>query len=110
MEVLALTIDEVVKAGGPCRAKIYQEIASGRLRAVKIGRSTRILLSDLLAYFATLPAIKPRDLSPQVDPQPEIAAVQPRGIVTPQVDHAARINKRHPRGRRRRAKVSGPFK
>jgi excisionase family DNA binding protein len=110
MEVLALTIDEVVKAGGPCRAKIYQEIASGRLRAVKIGRSTRILLSDLLAYFATLPAIKPRDTSPQVGPQPEIAAVKPTGIVMPQVDEAARINKRHPRERRRRAKVSGPLK
>ncbi len=59
MEVLALTIDEAVKAGGPRRAKLYQEIRSGRLRAVKVGRSTRILVTDLKQYLATLPAIRP---------------------------------------------------
>lgn len=58
MEVLALTIDEAVKAGGPRRAKLYQEIRSGRLRAVKVGRSTRIIVTDLKQYLATLPAIQ----------------------------------------------------
>lgn len=105
MEVLALTIDEVVKAGGPCRAKIYQEIASGRLRAVKIGRSTRILLSDLRTYFAALPAIKPKDLPPQVDAQPEFPVVAPAAIVTPQLLGRAHRHKRRPR---RRVELAGP--
>ena len=71
MEVLALTIDEAVKAGGPRRAKLYQEIRSGRLRAVKMGRSTRILVSDLRKYLATLPAIEPKAA-------PSAAGMQPR--------------------------------
>jgi excisionase family DNA binding protein len=70
MELLALTIDEAVKAGGPRRAKLYQEIRSGRLRAVKMGRSTRILVNDLKEYLATLPAIEPK-------PAPTAAKVQP---------------------------------
>jgi excisionase family DNA binding protein len=102
MEQIALTIDEVVKAGGPCRAKIYQEIADGRLRAVKIGRSTRILLSDLQAYFAALPAIKPKDLPPPVNAQPEFPDVEPAAIVAPQL-HAAAL--RHKRRRRERKHV-----
>ncbi len=64
MEHLALTIDEAAKAGGPRRAKLYQEINSGRLRAVKMGRSTRILMSDLKTYLATLPAIQPKTAMP----------------------------------------------
>jgi excisionase family DNA binding protein len=69
MEVLALTIEEAVKAGGPRRAKLYQEIRSGRLRAVKVGRSTRILVTDLKQYLATLPAIQPATV-PDNDAQP----------------------------------------
>jgi excisionase family DNA binding protein len=59
MEQLALTIDEATRAGGPRRAKLYQEIKSGRLRAVKMGRSTRILVTDLKEYLAGLPVIEP---------------------------------------------------
>lgn len=59
MEQLALTINEAVKAGGPRRAKLYEEIRLGRLRAVKLGRSTRILVTDLQEYLAGLPAIQP---------------------------------------------------
>jgi excisionase family DNA binding protein len=59
MEPVAITIDEAAKAGGPRRAKLYEEIKSGRLRAVKIGRSTRILMSDFRAYIASLPTILP---------------------------------------------------
>ena len=54
MERLALTIDEAVKAGGPKRSKLYDEIRKGRLRAVKSGRSTRILIADFQSYLASL--------------------------------------------------------
>jgi hypothetical protein len=47
------------KAGGPGRAKLYDEIRRGRLRAVKIGRSTRILVSDYQEYLASLPPVAP---------------------------------------------------
>ena len=46
MEQQALTIAEASKAGGPKRAKLYDDIRNGRLRAVKFGRSTRILMTD----------------------------------------------------------------
>ena len=59
MDRLALTIKEAAKAGGPGRAKLYDEIRQGRLRAVKIGRSTRILLVDYQNYLASLPQIAP---------------------------------------------------
>jgi excisionase family DNA binding protein len=72
MEVLALTIDEAVKAGGPRRAKLYQEIRSGRLRAVKMGRSTRILVSDLREYLGTLPAIEPKLRQAETQPSKEV--------------------------------------
>lgn len=57
MEKLALTISEAAALGGPCRSILYQDIASGRLRAVKRGRSTRILLEDFKRYLASLPSI-----------------------------------------------------
>jgi excisionase family DNA binding protein len=60
MEQLALTISEAAKAGGPKRAKLYDEIAKGRLSAIKMGRSTRILVDDLKRYLAGLPAIEPK--------------------------------------------------
>jgi excisionase family DNA binding protein len=58
MDALALTIDEAATTARECRAKIYQEINAGRLRAIKMGRSTRILVDDLKAYLAALPAIQ----------------------------------------------------
>jgi excisionase family DNA binding protein len=70
MEQLALTIDQAAKAGGPRRAKLYDEIKKGRLRAIKIGRSTRILVDDFQKYLKSLPAIPPAS-----DPR---AASQPR--------------------------------
>ena len=63
MEPLALTILQAAKLGGPCRSAIYQDIREGRLRAVKRGRSTRILLDDFKKYLASLPPLptkKPR--------------------------------------------------
>jgi excisionase family DNA binding protein len=56
VEKLALTVAEAAALGGPCRSILYQDIASGRLRAVKRGRSTRILVKDFEAYMASLPS------------------------------------------------------
>lgn len=59
MDPLALTISQAAKLGGPCRSALYQDIRTGRLRAVKRGRSTRILLEDFKKYLASLPSIRP---------------------------------------------------
>jgi excisionase family DNA binding protein len=61
MEPLALTIPEAAKLGGPKRDKAYKEIKAGRLRAVKRGRNTLILVEDLKKYLAALPAIMPSE-------------------------------------------------
>jgi excisionase family DNA binding protein len=60
MNKRALTIAEAAKAGGPGRSTIYKDIREGRLRAVKFGRSTRILLDDFERYLASAPEIEPR--------------------------------------------------
>lgn len=57
MEPLALTISQAAKLGGPCRSILYEDIRTGRLRAVKRGRSTRILLEDFKKYLSSLPPI-----------------------------------------------------
>jgi excisionase family DNA binding protein len=59
MEMLALTIAQAAKLGGPCRSAIYEDIRSGRLRAVKRGRSTRILFDDFREYLASFRPIQP---------------------------------------------------
>lgn len=38
------------------RSKVYDEISSGRLRALKIGRRTVILETDAQSWLASLPA------------------------------------------------------
>jgi len=58
MEPLALTVAQAAQLGGPCRSAIYQDIRAGRLRAVKRGRSTRILMEDFKAYLASLPSFR----------------------------------------------------
>jgi len=66
MEPLALTVAQAAKLAGICRSAIYQDIRAGRLRAVKRGRSTRILMEDFKTYLASLPALhdKADGLSP----------------------------------------------
>jgi excisionase family DNA binding protein len=58
MEPLALTIMQAAKLSGICRSVLYDEIRLRRLRAVKRGRSTRILIDDLKSYLAALPAVE----------------------------------------------------
>ena len=54
---LAYSIPDAVKLTGFSRSVIYQEIGSGRLRAVKRGRRTAILADDLQAWLAALPSV-----------------------------------------------------
>jgi len=54
----ALTVKEVKQAGRPGRTKLYEEIRKGRLRAVKFGRSTRILADEFERYLASAPELQ----------------------------------------------------
>ena len=47
-----LTIPEVVALTKRARSSLYQDINEGRLRTVKLGRSTRIPRSELERYIA----------------------------------------------------------
>jgi hypothetical protein len=51
------TIDQIVRLGGPCRARLYEDIKLKRLRAIKFGRSTRITESDWTAYLKAAPTL-----------------------------------------------------
>jgi excisionase family DNA binding protein len=46
-EKVALTVDEAADATGIGRTRLYEEIASGRLIARKVGRRTVIAVEDL---------------------------------------------------------------
>lgn len=59
MEPFALTISQAAALGGPCRSALYEDIRRGRLRAVKRGRSTRILIEDFRKYLTSLPTVQP---------------------------------------------------
>jgi excisionase family DNA binding protein len=51
------TVGQIAQLGGPCRAKLYDDIKLGRLRAIKFGRSTRISESAYRAYVESAPAL-----------------------------------------------------
>ncbi len=55
MEIIALTIPEAVAASGLSRSCIYKALKSD-LPARKAGRRTLIMVADLKAYLAGLPA------------------------------------------------------
>jgi excisionase family DNA binding protein len=71
MEPLALKISDAVKLGGPCRSVLYQDIRNGRLRAVKRGRNTRILLDDFKEYLASMSPITPKTAPWTIDVHPK---------------------------------------
>ena len=54
--VLAHSIAETSSIVGVGRTSLYQAIHSGALRAIKSGRRTLILRSDLLQWMESLPA------------------------------------------------------
>jgi excisionase family DNA binding protein len=51
------TISQIAQLGGPCRAKLYNDIKLGKLRAIKFGRSTRISESAYRAYLEAAPSL-----------------------------------------------------
>jgi hypothetical protein len=51
------------------RTKAYQEINQGRLRAVKCGKSTFILLEDYERYLQSLPSFVPDASELPLDPE-----------------------------------------
>lgn len=52
-----LTIDEVCRASKLCRSQVYKLIRQKRLKARKIGKSTRILSSDFGKFLLGLPML-----------------------------------------------------
>jgi excisionase family DNA binding protein len=67
MTQLALTIIEVAKAVSVGRSKVFEEIREGRLKAIKVGRSTRVSLGDLQAWLESRPVVVPKPCA-QPDP------------------------------------------
>jgi excisionase family DNA binding protein len=67
-EKLALSVPEVVDLTGFSRSTVYEEMALGHLRAIKLGRRVAILPDDLQAWLASLPevkVIKPKQRKPR---------------------------------------------
>ena len=54
----ALTLKDFCDAYRVCRETAYQQIRTGRLRAVKLGRKTLILRADADAWAASLPELR----------------------------------------------------
>jgi excisionase family DNA binding protein len=54
----ALTLKDFCDAYRVCRETAYQQIRTGRLRAVKLGRKTLILRADAEAWAASLPELR----------------------------------------------------
>jgi excisionase family DNA binding protein len=52
-----LTVGQIARLGARCRASLYEDIKSGKLKAIKFGRSTRITESDWNAYLKAAPTL-----------------------------------------------------
>jgi Helix-turn-helix domain len=71
---VAFDIADLEPMGIGGKSKAYDLINEGKLRAVKVGRSTKILAVDFLAFLRSLPPIPPKP----PDHQPDLRA-QERG-------------------------------
>jgi predicted DNA-binding transcriptional regulator AlpA len=56
----AYAVREFCRAYGICRATFYTVLRNGRLRAVKIGSKTLVLIEDANTWASSLPKIIPR--------------------------------------------------
>ena len=59
MNQLAYSVLEACEAARIGRTNLYEAIRSGQLRAVKHGKRTLILASDLDRFLESLPAVVP---------------------------------------------------
>ncbi|MGH7094888.1 MAG: hypothetical protein ACREFB_15310 [Stellaceae bacterium] len=57
-EKLAYTLEEATEVGLPCRSRIYELAAAGKIRLVKDGKRTLILADEARRYIASLPTAK----------------------------------------------------
>lgn len=57
-ERAAYSVDEFAKLHGVCRDVIYQSIAKGLVRAVKLGRRTLIPASERQRFLSHLPPLR----------------------------------------------------
>ena len=57
---LAVSVPEAAWRLGLSRTRLYQELAAGRIKAVKAGRRTLVLTESLEAYLAQLAAYETR--------------------------------------------------
>ena len=53
---MSYTLDEAVKLTGLGKTRLYEELNTGRLKAVKIGRRTLIPHDSLQDWIKTLPS------------------------------------------------------
>lgn len=67
VEPIALTIAEFCRVTGVGRSKVYQELKSSRLRAVKVGTRTLIPVSELTAWLGRLEQYRPHTPGAQAD-------------------------------------------
>lgn len=58
MSPIALSLREASEVSSKSRSKLYEAIKGGKLRAVKDGRRTLVMVRDLEAYLESLPALK----------------------------------------------------
>jgi excisionase family DNA binding protein len=61
MNQLAYSVLEACEAARIGRTNLYEAIRSGELRAVKHGKRTLILASDLRRWLETLPPLVPKN-------------------------------------------------
>jgi hypothetical protein len=66
---LAWSIKDLEDAGILGKSEAYEEIARGKLLAVKRGRSTKILAPDLVSYLQGLVLIAPHPPDRKPDPK-----------------------------------------
>lgn len=56
----AMTIAQLCAWANISRSKAYDEIANGRLKALKLGRKTLVTRDDAIAWFQALPSLVSR--------------------------------------------------
>jgi hypothetical protein len=58
VEKLAYTLEEATQIGLPCRSRIYELAAAGKLRLCKDGKRTLVLADEARRYISSLPTAK----------------------------------------------------